>query len=336
MNTADLRTLDRLQLLVTRRLDGLLHGDYLGLLPGPGSEPGEAREYRPGDDVRHMDWPVTARTTLPHVRTTVADRELEAWLAVDLSPSLDFGTVNMLKRDLAVGAVAAFSYLAGRGGNRVGAVVTEGGPSKAIPPRPGRAGSRSLLRAVTRLPKGQGPGNLAELIDKTRRHTRRRGLAVVISDFLEAGGRKEAGRSLEAGGRKEAGRSLEAGGRKGTEPVSAVGGRIGVDDWTRELRRLTVRQQVLCVEIVDPAELRLPDVGVLDLIDPETGEHVEVQTGNARFRARYEAAAAEQRARIAAGIRSAGASHLRLSTDADWLRDIAAFVAERRHLAAYR
>ncbi|GAB3654558.1 DUF58 domain-containing protein [Glycomyces tarimensis] len=294
MNAADLRTLDRLQLHITRRLDGLLHGDYLGLLPGPGSEPGEAREYRPGDDVRHMDWPVTARTTTPHVRTTVADRELEAWLAVDLSPSLDFGTVGMLKRDLAVNAVAAFSYLAGRGGNRVGAVVTEGGPAKAIPPRPGRAGSRSLLRAVTMLPKGTGPGNLADLLDRTRRHTRRRGLAVVISDFIDDG------------------------------------------DWARELRRLSVRQQVLCVEIVDPAELKLPDVGVLDLIDPETGDHVEIQTGNARFRARYEAAAAEQRRHIATGIRGAGASHLRLSTGADWLRDIAAFVAERRHLAAYR
>ncbi|WP_460498009.1 DUF58 domain-containing protein [Glycomyces tarimensis] len=294
VNAADLRTLDRLQLHITRRLDGLLHGDYLGLLPGPGSEPGEAREYRPGDDVRHMDWPVTARTTTPHVRTTVADRELEAWLAVDLSPSLDFGTVGMLKRDLAVNAVAAFSYLAGRGGNRVGAVVTEGGPAKAIPPRPGRAGSRSLLRAVTMLPKGTGPGNLADLLDRTRRHTRRRGLAVVISDFIDDG------------------------------------------DWARELRRLSVRQQVLCVEIVDPAELKLPDVGVLDLIDPETGDHVEIQTGNARFRARYEAAAAEQRRHIATGIRGAGASHLRLSTGADWLRDIAAFVAERRHLAAYR
>ncbi|WP_245598483.1 DUF58 domain-containing protein [Glycomyces arizonensis] len=294
MNAADLRTLDRLQLLITRRLDGLLHGDYLGLLPGPGSEPGEAREYRPGDDVRHIDWPVTARTTVPHVRTTVADRELEAWLAVDLSPSLDFGTVNMLKRDLAVNAVAAFSYLAGRGGNRVGAVVTEGGRSKAIPPRPGRAGSRSLLRAVTELPRGTGPGNLPELLDTTRRHTRRRGMAIVISDFIDEG------------------------------------------DWPRELRRLSVRQQVLCVEVVDPAELRLPDVGVLDLIDPETGDHVEVQTAGARFRARYEAAAAEQRARIAAGIRGAGAAHLRLSTGADWLRDIAAFVAERRHLAAYR
>ncbi|RRS00831.1 DUF58 domain-containing protein [Glycomyces terrestris] len=305
MNTADLRALDRLQLLVTRRLDGLLHGDYLGLLPGAGSEPGEAREYRAGDDVRRMDWPVTARTTVPHVRTTIADRELETWLAVDLSPSLDFGTVGMLKRDLAEGAVAAFAYLAGRGGNRIGAVVTEGGPAKAIPPRPGRGGARSLLRAVTGLPRGEGGhgavpvrSNLAELIDKTRRHARRRGLAIVVSDFLED-----------------------------EEHPS---------DWPRELRRLAVRQQVLCVEVLDPAELALPDVGVLDLIDPETGQTVEIQTGNARFRARYAAAAAEQRARIAAGIRSGGAAHLRLSTGSDWLRDIAAFVAERRHLAAYR
>ncbi len=294
----DLRALDRLQLNVTRRLDGLLHGDYLGLLPGAGSEPGEAREYRAGDDVRRMDWPVTARTTVPHVRTTIADRELETWLAVDLSPSLDFGTVGMLKRELAEGAVAAFAYLAGRGGNRIGAVVTEGGPAKAIPPRPGRGGARSLLRTVTSLPRGEGAGNLAELIDKTRRHARRRGLAIVISDFLE----------------------------DEDDP----------SDWPRELRRLAVRQQVLCVEVLDPAELALPDVGVIDLMDPETGATVEVQTGNARFRARYAEAAAAQRARIAAGIRSGGAGHLRLSTGSDWLRDIAAFIAQRRHLAAYR
>jgi uncharacterized protein (DUF58 family) len=294
----DLRALDRLQLNVTRRLDGLLHGDYLGLLPGPGSEPGEAREYRAGDDVRRMDWPVTARTTVPHVRTTIADRELETWLAVDLSPSLDFGTVGMLKRELAEGAVAAFAYLAGRGGNRIGAVVTEGGPAKGIPPRPGRGGARSLLRTVTTLPRGEGAGDLAELIDKTRRHARRRGLAIVISDFLED--------------------------------------EDNPSDWPRELRRLAVRQQVLCVEILDPAELALPDVGVLDLMDPETGATVEVQTGNARFRARYAEAAAEQRRRIAAGIRSGGAAHLRLSTGSDWLRDIAAFIAQRRHLAAYR
>ena len=126
-------TLARLQLLITRKLDGLLQGDYLGLLPGPGSEPGESREYRPGDDVRRMDWPVTARTTVPHVRQTIADRELETWLAVDLSASLDFGTALYLKRDLAVAAAAAVAHLTVRGGNRIGAVIGTGSRLTRLP-----------------------------------------------------------------------------------------------------------------------------------------------------------------------------------------------------------
>src|SRR6266542_1785032 len=132
--------LGKLQLLITRKLDGLLQGDYLGLLPGPGTEPGESREYRPGDDVRRMDWPVTARTTVAHVRQTVADRELETWIAVDLSASLDFGTARCLKRDLAVAATAAVAHLTVRGGNRVGAVVGTGSHVRRLPARPGRSG----------------------------------------------------------------------------------------------------------------------------------------------------------------------------------------------------
>lgn len=123
--------LSRLQLLVTRKLDGLLQGDYAGLLPGPGSEAGESREYRPGDDVRRMDWPVTARTTTPHVRRTVADRELETWLALDLSASLDFGTGQWLKREVVVAAAAAITHLTVRGGNRIGAVIGTGGGASA-------------------------------------------------------------------------------------------------------------------------------------------------------------------------------------------------------------
>src|SRR5699024_658327 len=114
--------LQTLELTIRRRLDGLLHGSYQGLLPGPGSEPGEAREYQPGDDVRLMDWSVTARTTVPHVRMPVADRELETWLVIDLSASLDFGTVGGVKRDLAIAAAAAMTHLTMRGGNRVGAI----------------------------------------------------------------------------------------------------------------------------------------------------------------------------------------------------------------------
>src|SRR5690242_499716 len=176
--------LGKLQLLVTRKLDGLLQGDYLGLLPGPGTEPGESREYRPGDDVRRMDWPVTARTTIPHVRQTVADRELETWLAVDLSASLDFGTARCLKSDLVVAAAAAIAHLTVRGGNRIGAVVGSGTQVTRLPARPGRKEAQGLLRAVARTPIRSGRADLGQLIDRLNRPPRRRGLAVVISDFL--------------------------------------------------------------------------------------------------------------------------------------------------------
>lgn len=283
-------TLSRLQLLVTRKLDGLLQGDYLGLLPGPGTEPGESREYRPGDDVRRMDWPVTARTTVPHVRQTIVDRELETWLAVDLSASLDFGTADCLKRDLAIAAVAAMSHLTVRGGNRIGAVIGTGSDTYRVPARPGRRGAQTLLRSVARTerPAAGGRTDLAALIDALNRPPRRRGMAVVISDFLAPTG------------------------------------------WERPLRRLAVRHDVLAVEVLDPRELELPDVGVLELVDPETGLVHEVQTTPA-VRARYAAAASEQRATISAALRHAGVGHLRLRTDSDWLLDIVRFVAAQRH-----
>jgi uncharacterized protein (DUF58 family) len=284
--------LARLQLLVTRRLDGLLQGDYLGLLPGPGSEAGESREYRAGDDVRRMDWPVTARTTVPHIRQTEADRELETWLAVDLSASLDFGTANHLKRDLALAAAAAIIHLTVRGGNRVGALVGTGDGVRVrrMPARPGRRSAQGLLHAIAGSPTGSGVLDLGVLVDGLNRPPRRRGLAVVISDFL-------------------------------TPP----------EQWERPLRKLAVRQDVLAIEVVDPRELALPDVGVLELVDPETGAVHEVQTSDRRVRERYEAAAAQQRAEVARALRHGGAVQLRLRTDSDWLSDIVRFVAARRH-----
>ncbi|HET8681111.1 MAG TPA: DUF58 domain-containing protein [Micromonosporaceae bacterium] len=283
--------LGRLQLLITRKLDGLLQGDYLGLLPGPGSEPGESREYRPGDDVRRMDWPVTARTTVAHVRQTVADRELETWLAVDLSASLDFGTARYLKRDLAVAGAAAVAHLTVRGGNRVGAVVgTGGGRTVRLPARPGRKDAQGLLRAIAATPVHPGRADLGALVDMLNRPPRRRGLAVVISDFLAPPGQ-----------------------------------------WERPVRKLGVRHDLLAIEVVDPRELELPDVGVIELVDPETGQAHEVHTGDRRLRARYAAAATAQRTAIAQALRGAGAAHLRLRTDTDWLLDIVRFVAAQRH-----
>ncbi|MFC4106242.1 DUF58 domain-containing protein [Micromonospora zhanjiangensis] len=310
--------LSRLQLLVTRKLDGLLQGDYVGLLPGPGSEAGESREYRPGDDVRRMDWPVTARTTTPHVRRTVADRELETWLAVDLSASLDFGTGRWLKRDLVVAAVAAVAHLTVRGGNRIGAVVgtgtgTTAGPTagrsrfgrrartaagpeptpgavRRLPARSGRKEAHGLLRAVAGTEIRPGRSDLGALVDMLNRPPRRRGVAVVISDFLAP-----------------------------------------PQQWGRPLRKLAVRHDVLAIEVVDPVELELPDAGVLELVDPETGGLHEVQTADPRLRRRYAEAAAAGRAAIDAELRAAGAAHLRLRTDSDWLLDIVRFVAAQRH-----
>ena len=148
-------TLRRLELDVFRRLDGLLQGDHLGLVPAPGSEAGESREYTPGDDVRRMDWAVTARTTIPHVRDTIADRELETWVVVDRSASLDFGTAQFEKRDLALAMVAAVGFLTSRAGNRVGALVLGNDKLSVVPARGGREAMLALLHQIDATPRAE-------------------------------------------------------------------------------------------------------------------------------------------------------------------------------------
>ncbi|MDQ3897661.1 MAG: DUF58 domain-containing protein [Actinomycetota bacterium] len=288
------QVLRRLELTVTRRLDGLLQGDYQALLPGLGSEPGDSREYMEGDDVRRMDWNVTARTTVPHVRDPVADRELESWAIVDCSASLDFGTADCEKRDLALAAVAAVGFLTTRTGNRFGALIAGPGGITRIPPRAGRQPMMALLHTLATRERVDGTGatDLAAAIQAHLMARRRRGLAVVVSDFLAPLG------------------------------------------WERKLTGLAARHQVLAVEVVDPRELELPNVGYLSLVDPETGRRMEVQTAKAALRERYAAAAAAQRAEIAGAIRRSGAHHLVLRTDRDWLRDIVDYVlSARRHHA---
>jgi len=283
--------LRRLELTITRKLDGLLQGDYRGLVPGHGSELGESREYQPGDDTRRIDWNVTARTNVPHVRDTIADRELEVWLLVDQSASLDFGTAGCEKRDLAVNAVAAVGFLTARGGNRIGAILLRpGGAPLVVPARGGRIHLQALLHRVLSAPRvdGGGPTDLAAGIDRLGGVMRRRGLAVVVSDWLDP------------------------------------------TPWDRPLRRLGVRHDLLAVEVVDPRELTLADVGMLHVVDPETGAVREVQTADAALRERYAAAARRQRDEIAARIRTAGGHHLVLRTDEDWLRALVRFVLLRR------
>jgi uncharacterized protein (DUF58 family) len=281
--------LRHLELLVMRKLDGLLQGDHQGLVPGGGTEPADGRAYEPGDDVRRMDWNLTARLDEPHIRTTVADRELETWLVVDGSASLDFGTAACEKRDLALAAAAAFGLLTTRDGNRVGAVLFGPTGTAIVPPRSGRNAAMALMQRVESRPRaGEGTAPLADALRRTRLTARRRGLIVVITDLLDDG------------------------------------------PWERELRALAARHDVVVAEVSDPREVELPPVGMLTLVDPETGRRVEVQTGNPRLRARFAEATAGRRATVDRGMRAAGAAHLRLSTDRDWLLDVVRFVAARR------
>lgn len=283
---AALRTLE---LTVSRKLDGILHGDHLGLIPGPGSEPGESRLYQPGDDVRRMDWAVTARTTHPHVRQMIADRELETWLVVDMSASLDFGTAVCEKRDLAVAAAAAISFLNVGGGNRLGALISNGASTIRVPARSGREHVHTMLRTIATTPKAPTGvrGDLAATIDALRRPERRRGMAVIISDFL------------------------------------------GPINWMRPLRAIAARHEVLAIEVLDPRDVELPDIGDVVLQDAESGA-VREFTIDAQLQTDFARAAAAHRADVARTIRGCGAPVMTLRTDRDWIGDIVRFVSSRR------
>lgn len=293
--TVDGRAAARLHLEVGRRLDGLLQGNHLGLLPGPGTEAAEAHLYAPGDDVRRIDWAVTARTLETHVRDTVAERELETTLVVDLSGSMSFGTSHWEKRELAVSVAAAFAHLAQGPGDRAGALVLSSAGLRRVPPRAGRQATLALLHVLLSTPRSQGRGPaLADALRQVLDPPRRRGLVVVVSDLLDPAG-----------------------------PDGSGG-------WGPPLRRLAQRHDVVVAEVLDPRELVLPDVGVLRLVDPETGRELEVQTSSRRLRERYAAAAAARRAGHAEQVRAAGAGHVVLRTDRDWLRELAAHLSRRR------
>jgi uncharacterized protein (DUF58 family) len=282
--------LRRLDLMISHKLAGMLHGEYQGLVPGHGSDLGETRSYQAGDDVRRIDWNVTARMQAPHVRDPIADRELETWIAIDLSPSMDFGTAWCEKRDLAVSAAAAVGFLTARTGNRVGAVlITPEGPV-TIPARGGRAHLLAILHRIVTAPRIEHVAtDLGAGLDRLAATSRRRGLAVVISDFL-------------------------------TEPPA----------WERPLQRVAARHDTIAVEVLDRRELELPDMGMLSLVDPTTGNQQDLPTASRKLRSRYAAAAAEQRRAIAGAIAHSGADRLQLRTDRDWLLDVVRFVTVRR------
>jgi uncharacterized protein (DUF58 family) len=279
-----------LQIEVGRRLQGMLAGDYRSSHYGDGVELAQIRPYVPGDDVRRIEWNVTARTGEPHVRVNMAERVLVTWLLLDTSPSMHFGTADRRKADVADGVALALGHVATRRGNRLGVVTFGGRNPTTLPPNQGRHGLLGLLGALQREPEVEQTGatSLGGAMRRTGALARQRGVVAVVSDFR------------------------------------------GPLDWRKPLLELMGRHEVLAVEIRDPREQELPDVGELWLVDPETGRQVRVDTRSRALRERFALAAAEERTGVARILSALGVPHAVLTTSGDWLRPLAAFLGARR------
>jgi uncharacterized protein (DUF58 family) len=284
------RILQRLDWQVIRRLDGLLQGDYRTLFYGFGLDLADLREYQPGDDIRYIDWNVTARVNMPYIRQYVEDRDITAWFLLDLSPSVDFGTVNSLKRDCLIDFVTVLARLLTRHGNRVGAMLYGSRVERIIPARGGRLQVLRIINDLLRQPKlEQSPlTDLRALLQTAYNSIKRRSLIFVISDFISAPG------------------------------------------WERPLRLLGQRHEVLAVRLWDPREVELPDVGLVLLQDAETGEQLYVDTRNRKFRTRFQAAVQRRQAELEVAFRQARVDVMPLSTEDDLVRTIVQFAHMRR------
>jgi uncharacterized protein (DUF58 family) len=287
------RLLDRLDWQVVRRLDGLLQGEYRSLFHGPGLDFASLREYVPGDDVRSIDWNVTARMDAPYVREYLEDREVTAWFLLDLTPSVDFGTVDTgrQKRTVLIDLVITLARILTRRGNRVGAIVLGQDVEVALPARGGRVQVLRLIRELQTRPRlARTPRtDLRPLFETTLRTVKRRSVVIVVSDFISEPG------------------------------------------WEAPLAMLQRRHEMLAIRIQDPREVELPDVGPIVLGDAETGETLYVDTSDRALRERFATAAAEREAELERAFRRAGVEAIVLSTDDDLVRAIVRMAMLRRH-----
>ncbi len=285
--------LRRLEWTAIRRLDGLLQGDYRTLLRGHGMDLADLREYQHHDDVRHIDWNVTARHGLPHVRVYTEDREMAAWFLVDLSPSIDFGSGDQRKRHLAADFTAVLARLLTRHGNRVGALLYGHGVDTVIPAGSGRRHVLHLLHRFGQRPPPAETGStrLQDLLDAAAGVIKRRSTLFVVSDFISEPG------------------------------------------WERALAQLAQRHEVVAVRVLDPLELELPDLGLITLRDAESGEQVLVDTHDAGFRKRFARLAAQREAELREGLARAGVDTLELATDGDLVDALVRFVDLRKRRA---
>ena len=284
------QVLRRLEWTVLRRLDGLLQGDYRTLMRGTGMDLADLREYQHHDDVRHIDWNVTARLQSPHVRVFTEDREMASWFLLDLSPSVDFGSGHQRKSQVSAEFVALIARVLTRHGNRVGAMLYGTGVDTVIPARGGRAHVLHLLHAMQTRPDSTSTSttHLGDLLRSAANLVRRRSTVFVVSDFISAPG------------------------------------------WEKPLGLLAQRHEVVAVRLLDPLELELPDLGLLPIRDAETGEQLLVDTHDAGFRRRFTRIAAQREADLRQALASAGVDTLELSTDGDLVDAIVRFTDLRK------
>lgn len=282
--------LRRLEWTVMRRLDGLLHGDYRTLFRGFGLDLADLREYQFQDDVRHIDWNVTARMQTPYVREYHEDREVTAWFLLDLSPSLDFGSGVVRKRALSAEFVAVLARVLTRHGNKVGALFYGDSLDAVIPARSGRRHVLHILHRMLERPKREHSGetDLQTFMRGAFQVMPRRSLVFIVSDFISAPG------------------------------------------WAQPLAHIAQRHEAIAVRLYDPLEMELPDLGVLVVQDAETGEQLFVDTHDRRFRKRFAAAAASREAALRIGFRDAGVDALELSTSDDLVDALMRFADLRK------
>lgn len=282
--------LKRLDWFVVRRLDGLLQGNYRSLFAGHGYDLSEVRQYQPEDDVRYMDWNVTARLGEPYVRQYIEEREISAWLLLDLSPSLDFGTASSRKSDLVIDFAGVMSRLLTRRGNKVGAVLFSNAVDEVLAPRGGQMQTLRILHQLVRPDRAEHGGvtDLKQILDRAGQTVQRRSLVFVVSDF------------------------------------------IAEENWEAPLSRMAQRNEVLAVWLTDPREEEIPTIGPLILEDAETGQQVYVDTRDQGFQRRFHTLVEARRERIERTFARHGVDVLRLSTDGDMVQEIAHFAYLRQ------
>ena len=317
------RVLRRLEWRVIRRLDGRLQGDYRTVFRGTGIDVVDLREYQPGDDLRHIDWNVTARTDLPHVREYLEDREVTAWLLLDLSASMSFGPVDRRKHVVVTEVAGTVAQLLARGGNRVGALLFDTQVREVIRPGHGRT---QVLRILSRLlAASDGAGGAGGT-----------GGAGGAEAAQPAGRRGRRGRGRAAGQQTRPSTDLSLplrallGIARRRSLVVVVSDFITEPGWESPLGLLARRHDVVVIQVQDRFELDLPAVGMVYVEDAETGEQIFVDTDDPAFRARLRAAADQRQAALRDAARSAGTELHTVATDEDLVRALARISELRR------